>query len=89
MLINHLRTAYPDFNETPPNISDLTGFYKEVDILKSPLAAQRAREKFCGKKQILWHIPLEISLDCKFTVERKAHIFSVRRDSFICDVTHS
>jgi arginyl-tRNA synthetase len=30
MLINHLRTAYPDFNEKPPNISDLTGFYKEA-----------------------------------------------------------
>ena len=30
MLINHLRTAYPDFLETPPNISDLTGFYKEA-----------------------------------------------------------
>jgi len=29
MLINHLRTAYPDFNENPPNISDLNGFYKE------------------------------------------------------------
>jgi arginyl-tRNA synthetase len=30
MLINHLRTAYPDFNENPPNIADLTGFYKEA-----------------------------------------------------------
>ncbi|KAJ1492832.1 tRNA synthetases class I (R)-domain-containing protein [Baffinella frigidus] len=30
MLINHLRTAYPDFLENPPNISDLTGFYKEA-----------------------------------------------------------
>ena len=30
MLINHLRTAYPDFNEKPPNISDLTAFYKEA-----------------------------------------------------------
>ena len=30
MLINHLKTAYPDFNEKPPNIADLTGFYKEA-----------------------------------------------------------
>jgi hypothetical protein len=30
MLINHLRTAYPDFNSNPPNIADLTGFYKEA-----------------------------------------------------------
>jgi hypothetical protein len=29
MLSNHLKTAYPDFNDKPPNISDLTGFYKE------------------------------------------------------------
>ena len=30
MLINHLKTAYPDFNTRPPNITDLTGFYKEA-----------------------------------------------------------
>uniref|UniRef100_A0A7S4JEK2 arginine--tRNA ligase n=1 Tax=Guillardia theta TaxID=55529 RepID=A0A7S4JEK2_GUITH len=30
MLINHLRTAYPNFHEQPPNISDLTTFYKEA-----------------------------------------------------------
>jgi len=32
MLINHLRTAYPDFNERPPNITDLTGFYKQAKV---------------------------------------------------------
>jgi arginyl-tRNA synthetase len=28
MLITHLREEYPDFMERPPNITDLTAFYK-------------------------------------------------------------
>lgn len=32
MLINHLKTAYPDFNTNPPNITDLTGFYKQAKV---------------------------------------------------------
>ncbi|KAJ8602340.1 hypothetical protein CTAYLR_004218 [Chrysophaeum taylorii] len=30
MLITHLETAYPDFTENPPNITDLTTFYKDA-----------------------------------------------------------
>lgn len=30
MLITHMETAYPDFTENPPNITDLTTFYKNA-----------------------------------------------------------
>merc|ERR1711988_910412 len=30
MLICHLKDTYPDFLQNPPNISDLTSFYKEA-----------------------------------------------------------
>lgn len=32
MLIEHMRQTYPDFQQSPPNMTDLTSFYKEAKI---------------------------------------------------------
>ncbi len=45
MLINYLKEEYPDFMSNPPNITDLTGFYKAAKTRfdESPEFKERAR----------------------------------------------
>jgi len=61
MLINHLRTAYPDFLENPPNISDLTTFYKEA---KKRFDDEEAFKKASQQSVVTLQSGDEYSLKC-------------------------
>ena len=45
MLINYLKEEYPDFMSNPPNITDLTSFYKAAKTRfdESPEFKEKAR----------------------------------------------
>mmetsp|Transcript_8479 Transcript_8479/g.19993 ORF Transcript_8479/g.19993 Transcript_8479/m.19993 type:complete len:625 (-) Transcript_8479:153-2027(-) len=61
MLINHLKTAYPEFLDNPPNISDLTTFYKEA---KKRFDEDEAFKKASQESVVTLQAGDEYSLKC-------------------------